>query len=113
MPKQRTASQRGKYVRSKGAAFERDIANKIKHIYPDAKRHLESQAAEAAKGIDLDNTGEFGIQCKAYAKYAPITKIQEVKHGTPVLITKGNNLKPVACMYLDDWIKLLEKVNEK
>jgi len=104
----RTKQQQGRYVRNKGLNFERTIANKLKHIFPKAKRHLETQASEAEKGIDLDCTDPLGIQCKAYKNYAPITKLEEVKYGVPVLITKGDRKKPVAVMYLDDWIKLLE-----
>ena len=105
----RTSKEIGKYSRRKGHQFERDIANKLKEIYPQARRHLEFHKDDASLGIDLINTGDFGIQCKAYARYAPINKIEEVNHGIPVLITKGNNLKPVVCMYLDDWINLVKE----
>lgn len=104
----RTKSQQGRYVRNKGHNFERDVANRLKQVFPKAKRHLESQADEAAKGIDLSNVGPFGIQCKAYANYAPINKIEEVNEGIPVLITKGNNKTTVVCMYFDDWLELLK-----
>ena len=104
----RTKQQQGKYVRTKGLNFERNVANKLKEIFPNAKRHLETQASEAIKGIDLDGTEPYGIQCKAYKTYAPINKIFEVKQGIPILITKGNNLKPMVVMSLDTWIKSLK-----
>jgi hypothetical protein len=103
----------GAAARRKGYGYERTIANILKDIFPEAKRHLEFQGQEA-KGYDLDNTGEFRIQCKRYKQYAPITKIEEVQEtGTPVLITKGDRKKDVVCMYLEDWIKLLKAYNEK
>ena len=108
----RTAKEQGKYVRAKGHSFERAVANKLRHIYPDVRRHLEYHKEDADKGIDLINTGKYGIQCKAYKNYAPINKIEEVKDGIPVLVTKGNNKRPVACMYLDDYIDLLTELLE-
>ena len=108
MVKERTKQQQGRYVRNKGHSFERAVAKQLKTVFPTVKRHLESQADEAAKGIDLSNTEPFGIQCKAYKKYAPIAKIEEVKVGVPVLITKGDNKPAVAVVYLDDFIKLLK-----
>jgi hypothetical protein len=107
--KKRTASQRSKTNRRKGHQFERECAIKLRPLYPDAKRHLENQFSEAL-GFDLDGTGPFRFQCKAYVNYAPIAKIKEVQHNKdqiPGLITKGDGLKPVVCLYLDDFIKLL------
>ena len=110
--KKRKISHKG--ARQKGLAFERFVANKLKHLFPNAKRHLESQIQDCM-GYDIDNTGNLYIQCKAYAKYAPLTKIQEVKapsQGIPVLATKGNNQKPMVAMYLDDFIKIIEDIGE-
>ena len=104
----RTAAQNGKYARRKGHQFERDMANKLECIFPEVRRHLENHKEDAAMGIDLMNTEPLGIQLKCYANYVPINKIEEVKVGVPVLITKGNNKKPVACIYLDDFIELLK-----
>jgi hypothetical protein len=93
--------------RRKGHNFEREIAKRLRSIFPEAKRHLEYQGQEAA-GYDLDNTGMLRIQCKRNKQYAPITKIEEVKEdGVPVLITKGDGKREVVCMYLDDWIDLV------
>lgn len=111
----RTSKQKGKWVRNKGLSFERAIANRLAAWrYPDAKRHLESQADEAAKGIDLSNTGKLGIQCKAYKNYAPLNKIEEVNIPDcyPTLITKGNNKKPIIAMYLDDFMKYVDGGDE-
>ena len=102
----------GKHSRNKGAKFERDIAKLLRDrgIFPKAKRHLEFQAEEAALGRDIDNTGEYGIQCKAYKQYAPIAKIEEVKEGKPILITKGDFKIPTVTMYIGDWLDLMEEV---
>ena len=97
-------------VRQKGHAFERFLAKVLSPVFPNAKRHLENQVQEAM-GFDLDNTGVFRFQCKAYAKYAPLAKIEEIKDldGTiPVLVTKGNNLTPLAALPLADFVEILK-----
>lgn len=111
----RTRSQIGKYSRSKGKAGEHWLVNKVKSIFPHAKRHLEFQKQEA-KGYDLDNTGNLRFQMKNYKDYCPISKIKEVVKESdsdiPVLVTKGVRKPAVACLYLDDLIKILEDVGE-
>lgn len=96
----------------KGKSWEREIANAIGHIFPEAKRHLEYQASAAAKGIDLEGTGCFKIQAKNYQGYAPIGKIFEIKElcegDIPLLITKGNRLPPMVVLPFDSMIYLME-----
>lgn len=99
----------GKRSRTKGHSYEREIANQLKPMFPEVKRHLESQSQEAL-GYDLDNTGEWRVQCKRGKKYAPIGKIKEPQiektGGIPVLITKGDRERSVICFYLDDFLKM-------
>lgn len=97
-------------ARAKGLQFEREVANSLGHIFPEAKRHLEYQASEV-DGSDISGIGPYKIQCKNYQNYAPIGKIREIRQAkniVPVLATKGNKMKPVIVMYMDDWVKLLE-----
>ncbi|MBF31843.1 MAG: hypothetical protein Unbinned1322contig1000_36 [Prokaryotic dsDNA virus sp.] len=111
LSKPRKVSHKG--ARQKGLQFERDVANAIGHVYPEAKRHLEYQADSAQEGRDISNTGPYAIQCKNLQNYVPIKTIKEVtktKDNRPVLITKGNKMKPVVVMYFDDWIKMLEEI---
>lgn len=101
-----------KYQRTKGHGFEREMAIRLREIFPECKRHLENQKQEA-KGYDLDNTGPFRFQCKAMAKYAPLSRIEEVKdlQGTiPALITKGDHKKPIVALYLEDFLEILKDV---
>jgi len=104
----RTAKQNGKYARRKGHQFERDMANELKCVFPEARRHLENHKEDAAKGIDLMNCEPFGIQLKCYKDYVPINRINEVTEGIPVLITKGDRLEPMVVMSLKNWMKLLK-----
>ena len=112
--KKKSRAQGGRAVRRKGHSFERECAIKLRRVFPDAKRHLENQKQEAL-GFDLDNTGPFKFQCKAYMEYAAINKINEViytKGQMPGLITKGDGKKPIVCIYLDDFVKILDDIGE-
>lgn len=103
------------YGRTKGLSFERDIANRLKHIFPEVRRQLEFQIQDA-KGTDLQNTGDFKIQCKKYAGYVPITTINEVQCDEwnghiPVLITAGTNLEAMVVMKFEHWVDLIKGIN--
>lgn len=111
--KQRSPS----YCRRKGHSFERWVANQLKTIFPDAKRHLEYQACEA-NGVDVVGTHPYLVQCKRNKAYAPITAIKEVQvcpieGGVPILVTKGDNMEPMAVLPFDELLRLirLEKQN--
>lgn len=102
----------GRGCRNKGHSFERFVANEFKKIFPDAKRQLEYQEDEA-KGIDIANTGKYLIQCKRNRKYCSLNKIKEVEvdpieGGIPVLVTKGDNEEPLACLSLEHFLELLK-----
>ena len=102
MPK-RTNSQNGRRSRKKGHDFERLVAARFRTMgFPNAKRQLEYQA-DTCNGIDLAETGEYAVQCKSLANYAPINRIFEIKAGPtaiPVLITKGDHMEPLAVLPL-------------
>lgn len=108
-------SKRSKRNVAKGKEFERETAIALRNIFPNAERHLEFQVSQAT-GVDLRNTGEFRIQCKSYKSYAPLSKIREVHEeaGTiPLLVTKGQRLRPIAALYFDDFVKILEALYGK
>lgn len=96
----------------KGKSFENYLSGEIRHIFPNAGRMLEFQSGNNT-GTDLQDTGDFRFQCKAYANYAPLTKIKEVMttgdEEIAVLVTKGNHQPPIAAVYLVDFIDLLER----
>ena len=108
----------GKSSRDKGLNFEREIAQAFREFYPEARRHLEFQFEEA-DGVDLDNTGDWFIQCKRNKAYCSISKIDEIKRkgGRPLLITKGDR-KPAMVAFelkyflaMERRIKMLEEKN--
>lgn len=96
--------------RRKGHGFEREIAIKLRHIFPNARRHLEYQDQEA-NGVDLAETGPLQIQCKKLKKYAPLTAIQEIKFdpiGIPVLVTAADREPILIAMHLNDFLPMLK-----
>lgn len=99
-----------KSQRTKGHAFERDVARQLRRVFPDAERELND--THGGMGIDLTNTGALAIQCKRYAGYAPINKINEIQDGTkiPVLVTKGDGVRAMAVLPLSCLIDILEDV---
>jgi len=106
----------GKGCRTKGHAFERWCAIQFQKVFPLAKRHLEYQMEEV-QGIDLDNTGEYKVQCKRGKRYSSLSSIKEVQlcpidGGVPVLVTKGDHETPLACLPLSDFLKLLQAEKE-
>lgn len=104
-------SKTAKNNRNKGRAFELECIKEIKHIFPDALRHLEFQKEEAIKGYDISNTDHYDIQCKRGHNYASVLKIEEVKRvmdRVPILLTRADNKKTIACLYFEDLITLLE-----
>jgi len=111
---QQTSSKPKKKINGakKGKAFEREWANEIGHIFPEAKRHLEYQADEASHGVDLEGTDIFKFQLKNHQNYVSVGTIYEIKKlqngEVPVLITKGNKLPTMAVLPATAFIHLLE-----
>lgn len=99
----------GKSQRTKGHSFERNTAIRWRRVFPNAMRNLDD--VYGGVGVDLKNTGALLPQCKSYKKYAPISKIFEVQgEGIPVLVTKGDRLPPIVCMFESDFLDILEDV---
>ena len=95
----------------KGKQFEREIANRLGHIFPEAERMLEYQASKVI-GVDIEGTDRIKIQCKNRQNYCPIGTIHEVKikdpSDIPVLVTKGNRLEAMAVLPFEKFVTLLE-----
>lgn len=109
----KTSSKKRINGAKKGKQFERDVANELLHIFPEAERMLEYQASKVV-GVDIENTDCFKIQCKRNQGYAPISRIKEVqiKHENdiPVLVTKGNRMDAMAVLPFEKFVTLLEVV---
>ncbi len=109
--KKRTISAKG--CRAKGHGFEREVAQALRKVFPEARRQLEYHSADA-KGVDIMNTGEYLFQCKRNRKYASLSALKEIQicpieGGTPVLVTKGDGLEPMACLPFSKFLALIRK----
>jgi len=97
----------GKLSRTKGHSFERQVAIDVRGVFPKARRQLEYHEDDC-RGVDIQGTDPFKIQCKKMKKYAPITCIEEVQcdrqlGDIPVLVTAGDHKEPVAVLYWNDF----------
>jgi len=98
--------------RTKGHGFEREIAKRLRSVFPEAKRKLEYQIDEC-QGIDLDKTGKLDIQCKRLAKYVSINTIKEVqaKPGRiPALVTKADREPAMIVLPFDEFLRIIEDI---
>jgi hypothetical protein len=101
----------GKLSRTKGHSFEREVAIALRPVYPEARRHLEYQDAEA-NGVDLINTGPYRVQCKRGRKPSPISAIKEITADelmgeVPVLVTQGDRDRVYAVIPFEEFLFLI------
>lgn len=106
------AAKRGRASRTKGHSFEREIAARMREVYPNARRQLEYHTDDA-KGRDIQCTGRLAIQCKRFKTYAPITAIFEVQiepmlGDVPMLVTAGDRQPAMAVLPFEDFLRLLK-----
>lgn len=116
MTKRRSKRQKGRWVRRKGHQFERDTAIELREVFPEARRHLEYQDAEA-NGVDIINTGLYKFQCKKMRNYCPINCIKEVTFDkmfgeVPVLVTAGDGEETLAVLPFSELIRLMKMEKE-
>lgn len=102
-------------MRARGSAFEREIANSLKPIFPNARRLLENHKDDA-RGVDILHTGAYRFQCKRMGKYAKVDCIKEVQcdemlGDVPVLVTKADNERILAVLPYEELLRLLQKSN--
>lgn len=111
----------GKKSRTKGAAYEQELARLFREYgWTEAKRHLEFQDEEAEEGRDLDGTQPFAIQAKCWATTPSITAIQQVvtseEYIIPVAILKRSKVgqKPleVAVLPLRIFMEMAETIKD-
>ena len=112
---QRTPSQRGTWSKTKGAAFERKVAQMLQCLYPGAKRGI-GQARSASEVADVDGT-PWWIETKAQHRVsirAAVEQARAATDGRPILvITKddpdvhGEKAEVLVTLNFDVFIKLL------
>lgn len=104
----------GKKSRTKGHGFERQVAILFREVFPGAKRQLEYQEDEC-RGVDLEGTGPYRVQCKRMRKYVSLSAIKEVQCDellgeVPVLVTQGDRERILVALPLEEFLRLLGRV---
>jgi hypothetical protein len=103
----------GSFSRTKGANFERAIANIFKGIFGEdnVKRGL-GQSRSGSEVPDVD-CPYFWIECKRGAKCDPKGALRQADAASkddlrvPLAVTKEDFQDPMVTMYLDDFCELL------
>lgn len=102
----------GKMARRKGQEFERQCAKDFRKLgFPDARRHFESRKEAAEMGIDLENTGNWRVQCKKARKYVPVNTINQINaEGIHLLLASADHEETMAVMRWSDLQKILNDI---
>lgn len=101
----------GRASRQKGQRGEREFANRLKHIYPDARRGLQSQSGKDI--CDVEATPWF-IEAKWYKRIAVfrwLEKAEEDTDGRPVVIRlrEDGDTRGAILLREEDFLLLLER----
>lgn len=101
----------GKYQRDKGHNFEREVANALKPLYPDARRNL-SQSRDG--GDDVLGT-PFTIECKvgkAPSLWPALVQARKAAKDAPekaIVVAKRDFERPIVVMDFDLFLELLAR----
>lgn len=109
----------GSFSRSKGANFERAVANMFKEVFGDDQvRRGLGQARNGSEVADVD-CPFFWIECKRGKKCDPKGALRQADVASknddrvPVAVTKEDFADPMVTMYLEDFLELLGDWVEK
>ncbi len=116
----------GRASRLKGHNWEREVANILKPIFPDAKRGFQTRGGTSEEP-DVEGT-PFYIECKRMKRCNPIAALRqaevalykETDEGTirvddraPLAVCKSDRQKATVTMYLDDFLPLIRSIYVK
>lgn len=84
--------KKGKRSRRKGSTFERDIANQLKPIFPNAKRAgLRQTQSGSDDAPDVDGCPPFWIETKHGKKTNPRAALAQAEEAMAAWATKGGS----------------------
>lgn len=115
----------GRSQREKGKRWEREVAELMRPIYPDAHRGQQSRLG--SDDSDVVAVGPWWVECKHRARnVSPIAALQqatEAMHAnnssneaacmSAVAVCKTDRARPTATMWLDDWLELVKEWKER
>ena len=102
----------GKLSRTKGAAYERELAKLIADAMPGAhvRRGLQAQGAASAKIADVE-CPEFWVEAKRGKKPNMRAALRQAEADTdgrwPVAVVRDDRDRATVTMRLDDWLVLV------
>jgi len=101
----------GKSQRTKGHSWERKVASDMRSVgFEKARRALEYHPDDA-KGVDLQDTGKFDVQCKALKIQPGIPAVMKEIKGKPeqipVIVFKIDNRGSYAAFKYEDALMLM------
>jgi|LakMenE01Jun11ns_1017448.scaffolds.fasta_scaffold9118234_2 hypothetical protein len=107
--------------RAKGAAGERELANRLKELGLTARRGQQFCGANGDSDVVCQELDAYHIECKrvqALNIHDAISQaVRDGKDKTPVVIHRKNNKPWLATLFLEDFIKLAvpapESIQEK
>lgn len=114
----------GKASRTKGHSYERKIAKVFRKYFPLAKRGFQTRGG-TAEAPDVDGTPWY-IECKRQKSNANLRRaLMQAESGQyvtteegtfrrdlrpPMAVCKNDRERDMMCMYLDDFMKLVERL---
>ena len=104
--------------RAKGAAFEREIADALRRIWPDARRNLSQTRSAKQEGGDVLGVSPYHVECKrgvATIQSAMRQACADSQSATaadgnvPVVVSRQDRGQTLVTMLLDDWLTLVRQ----
>lgn len=99
--------------RAKGAAGERELANRLKELGLTARRGQQFSGANGDADVVCEELSDYHIECKRVQALnihdAIAQAVRDGKDKTPVVIHRKNSKPWLATLFLEDFIKLAAK----
>jgi hypothetical protein len=97
------------YQRRKGHNWERELARRLRAVFPDARRGLQYQDGGASAPDVV--VPAFHIEAKVGARPNLTAALEQAERDAkpglwPVAVCKQDNHEPTVTMRLDDWIEI-------
>jgi hypothetical protein len=113
-PRGNLSSNSGAKARRKGHNFERLIRKRLLPLFPKCQTSRYASKKTDDNGIDFVGTYPFVIQAKHVERGVNPQKILSEmiieKGDIPTLFHKKKGYRPIAVMWLDDWVEHTEKM---
>lgn len=111
----------GRYQREKGKRWEREVARRMRELFPgDAERiHRSRQARTGRDGADVAGL-PHGLwpECKVGKRPSPRAALQQAEDDAPdgaipLAIVKDDRERPFVVLRLDDFERLIAIVSDR